>query len=250
MMHKIMSHPIQIENLDFSYGSVPALEQVNVTIGEREFVSVVGPNGGGKTTLLKIMLGLLKPEAGRVSVFGAMPTVGRKWIGYLPQHASLDAKFPVTTMDAVIMGRLGKTRNLGFYSRRDHDIAKEILVRVGLEKLSNRPLSALSGGQRQRVLIARALVSEPRLLLLDEPSSSLDDYVERELYDLLKELNRELTIVVVSHDIGFVSRYVEKVICVNRQVHMHPTSEIDENIIHRMYGQHMHMVRHDKEADG
>lgn len=238
--------PIHVENLGFSYDRTPVLEQVNLTIGEREFVSMVGPNGGGKTTLLKIMLGLLEPQVGKVSVFGKPPVVGRRRIGYLPQHASLDAKFPVTATDVVLMGRLGKTRGLGFYSRMDRTIAHEMLDRVGLENLHSRPLSMLSGGQRQRVLIARALVSEPQLLLLDEPSSSLDDYVEQELYDLLKELNRELSIVVVSHDIGFVSRYVEKVICVNRHVFVHPTSEINEDIIHDMYGQHMHMVRHDK----
>jgi zinc transport system ATP-binding protein len=241
------SQPIRIENLDFSYGPVQVLEDASLTIGEREFISMVGPNGGGKTTLLKLMLGLLEPGKGRVSVFGENPVAGRRWIGYLPQYTSLDARFPVTALDVVLMGRLGKTRSLGFYSKGDRALAAEMLTRVGLEAYSKRSLAALSGGQRQRVLIARALVSEPKLLLLDEPSSSLDDYVEQELYDLLKELNKELTIVVVSHDIGFVSRYVEKVVCVNRQVHVHPTGEIDEHIIHDMYGDHMHMVRHDRE---
>jgi len=240
-------HPVLIKNLDFSYGSISVLEQANLSIGSGEFVSIVGPNGGGKTTLLKILLGLLEPQSGSVSVFGKPPIAGRKQIGYLPQHANLDSKFPVTVMDVVLMGRLGKTRIMGFYTKSDRLAAAEMLARVGLEQLQDRPLSSLSGGQRQRVLIARALVSEPKLLLLDEPTSSLDDYVERELYDLLKELNKELTIAVVSHDIGFVSSYVEKVICVNRKVHVHPTSEINENIIHDMYGEHVHMVRHDQE---
>jgi zinc transport system ATP-binding protein len=239
--------PIHIENLDFAYGAISVLEKASLTLGEREFVSIVGPNGGGKTTLLKILLGLLEPQAGSVSVFGEVPMVGRKWIGYLPQHANLDPQFPVTASDVVLMGMLGKTRSLGFYTKADRDAALGMLARVGLEKLENRPLAALSGGQRQRVLIARALVSEPRLLLLDEPTSSLDDFVERELYDLLLELNKELAIAVVSHDIAFVSRYVQKVVCVNRVVHVHPTSEIDENIIHDMYGEHVHMVRHDQE---
>ncbi|MBT8041596.1 MAG: metal ABC transporter ATP-binding protein [Pontiella sp.] len=240
-------HPIQIENMDFSYGPIGVLEQVNLTISDHEFISVVGPNGGGKTTLLKMLLGLLEPQKGSVSVFGKSPEQGRKWIGYLPQHASLDPKFPDTATDVVLLGRLGKTRTLGFYTKADHEAARNMLSRVGMDKLRNRPLAALSGGQRQRVLIARALVSEPQLLLLDEPTSSLDDYVERELYDLLKELNRDLTIVVVSHDIGFVSRYVEKVVCVNRQVHIHPVGEVNESIIHDMYGEHVHMVRHDQE---
>jgi len=239
--------PIHIENLNFSYGPVSVLKGAEVSLGEKEFVSIVGPNGGGKTTLLKIILGLLEPQTGSVSVFGKDPAAGRKWIGYLPQYANLDSKFPVTATDVVLMGRLGKTRTLGFYAKSDRQAAREMLTRVGLEKLQNRPLASLSGGQKQRVLIARALVSEPRMLLLDEPSSSLDDYVEQELYDLLQELNKELTIVVVSHDVAYVSRYVEKVICVNREVHTHPVSEIDENIIHQMYGEHVHAVRHDVE---
>ncbi len=244
-----MTAPIHIENLDFSYGRISVLEQANLSISEKEFVCMVGPNGGGKTTLLKLLLGLLEPQAGTVSVFGESPSAGRKKIGYLPQHAHLDSKFPVTALDVVLMGRLGKTRSMGPYTKADQAIAHDMLNRVGLHKLEKRPLAALSGGQRQRVLIARALASEPRLLLLDEPTSSLDDYVERELYDLLLELNKELTVVVVTHDISFVSSYVDKVVCVNRQVRIHPTSEIDENIIHDMYGEHVHMVRHDQEHD-
>jgi zinc transport system ATP-binding protein len=243
--------PIQIENLDFAYGRIPVLEQASLSIGDKEFVCVVGPNGGGKTTLLKLLLGLLEPQGGTVSVFGKAPALGRKWIGYLPQHANLDPKFPVTALDVVLMGRLGKTRGIGFYTKTDKSAAHDMLARVGLDPLANRPMATLSGGQRQRVLIARALVSGPKLLLLDEPTSSLDDFVERELYELLQELNTELTVVVVTHDIAFVSSYVEKVVCVNRQVHVHPTSEIDENIIHDMYGEHVHMVRHDQEhGDG
>lgn len=242
-----MSLPIHIENLDFSYGSITVLEQASLSISDKEFVCVVGPNGGGKTTLLKLLLGLLEPQTGTVSVFGESPAMGRKWIGYLPQHANLDPKFPVTALDVVLMGRLGKTRGIGPYAKADRTAARDMLNRVGLDALSKRPISALSGGQRQRVLIARALVSDPKLLLLDEPTSSLDDYVERELYDLLKELNKQLTVMVVTHDIGFVSSYIDKVVCVNRQVRIHPTSEIDENIIHDMYGEHVHIVRHDQE---
>jgi zinc transport system ATP-binding protein len=241
------SQPVQIDQVDFSYGPVSVLEKASLILEEKEFVSIVGPNGGGKTTLLKIMLGLLEPDSGSVRVFGNAPETGRKWIGYLPQHASLDARFPVTVTDVVLMGRLGKTRSLGFYTKTDRAAAADMLERVGLAELGNRPLSALSGGQKQRVLIARALVTEPKLLLLDEPTSSLDDYVEQELYELLRELNRDLTIAVVSHDVAYVSRYVKKVICVNRQVHTHPVSEINDSIIHEMYGEHVHAVRHDQE---
>jgi zinc transport system ATP-binding protein len=239
--------PIQIQDLTFSYGRNPIVEQVNLTVEDREFVCVVGPNGGGKTTLLKLLLGLLEPQSGRVKIFGNHPKAGRKQIGYLPQHAELDPQFPATVLDVVLMGRLGKTRVLGPYRKADRRLTLDMLERVGLHQFANRPLCTLSGGQRQRVLIARALVSEPQLLLLDEPTSSLDDYVERELYDLLKEINQTLTVVVVTHDIAFVSRYIEKVICVNRKVRIHPTSEVNENMIHDMYGEHVHAVRHDQE---
>ncbi len=242
-----MSHlAVSIEHLDFSFGSHPVLSAVNVSIENRSFASIVGPNGGGKTTLLKLMLGLLKPQQGLLRIFGQPPETGRRWIGYLPQQAAWDAAFPVTALDVVLMGKLRKAYGCGFYSRQDRTAAYQFLERVGLHGLHNRALVELSGGQRQRVLIARALATQPRMLLLDEPSSNLDGFVEWEIYELLKELNREMTIIVVSHDIGHVSRYVEKVICVNREVHIHPTSEINENIIHSMYGGHAHAVRHDQ----
>lgn len=239
--------PITIENLRFSYGRIPVIENASLTIEEREFVCIVGPNGGGKTTLLQLILGLLEPQQGSIRVFGEPPIAGRKWIGYLPQYAHLDSHFPVTALDVVLMGRLGKTRAFGLYTAADKRAAREVLIKVGLEELINRPLASLSGGQRQRVLVARALVTEPKLLLLDEPTSSLDEHVESELYDLLKELNKELTIAIVTHDIGFVSSYVKKVVCVNRTVNLHPTSHIDRNIIEQMYGEHVHVVRHDQE---
>jgi len=238
---------IQTNRVDFSYGKNRVLEEVSLTIRPNEFICIVGPNGGGKTTLLKILLGLLEPQSGTVSVFGKPPKQARKEIGYLPQHTLLDPRFPIQVLDVVLMGRLGKTTPFGRYNKIDRDLAFKNLERVGLEDFANRPLRALSGGQRQRVLIARALVSEPRLLLLDEPTANLDDYVEHELYDLLQRLKSELTIAVVTHDIAFVSHYVERVVCVNRLVHLHPTSEINENLIHDMYGEHIHAVRHDQE---
>jgi len=238
---------IQTKDLSFSYAHNLVLEKATFSIGAKEFVCIVGPNGGGKTTLLKLLLGLLKPQTGTVSIFGEPPHIARKQIGYLPQHTHLDPFFPVRVIDVVLMGRLGKTSPFGRYKKVDRDLALENLDRVGLKDLASRPLRTLSGGQRQRVLIARALVSEPRLLLLDEPTANLDDYVEHELYELLQKLNKELAIAVVTHDIAFVSSYVERVVCVNQLVHLHPTSEINENLIHDMYGQHIHAVRHDQE---
>jgi len=240
---------IQIKDLNFAYPNHPdlILEDVNITIKPKEFTCIVGPNGGGKTTLLKLLLGLLKPQSGTVSIFGESPKHVRKKIGYLSQHTALDPRFPLRVIDVVLMGRLGQTSPLGRYNKNDRDLALENLKRVKLEQYAFRPLRTLSGGQRQRVLIARTLVSQPRLLLLDEPTANLDDYVEHELYELLQELNKELAIAIVTHDIAFVSSYVKRVVCVNRLVHIHPTSEINENLIHDMYGKEIHAVRHDQE---
>jgi zinc transport system ATP-binding protein len=232
------------EDLSFSYNRYPIVEDVNVTVHEREFVSIVGPNGGGKTTLLKLMLGLLHPSSGRVRIFGTSPQEARPRIGYMPQHAYLDPQFPVNVMDVVLMGRIGHTRWFGPYTRTDRECAEEALRELRMWEHRGTHFSALSGGQRQRVLIARALASQPDLLLLDEPTASLDLAVETELYELLRSLTERLTVVVVSHDIGFVSHYVTKVICVKQHVVVHPTSEITGEVINELYGSPMHMVRH------
>lgn len=237
---------IGIEGLSFAYDGSPVLEDVNLVIRPRDFVSVVGPNGGGKTTLLKLVLGLLHAQKGRIRVFGLTPEQARPRIGYMPQYAKLDPEFPASAMDVVLMGRLGRGRQFGRYSKEDKEAALGVLKDVGLDALRNRPFSALSGGQRQRLLIARALACEPDLLLLDEPTANLDVAIEEEFYELLRKLNERLTVVLVSHDLGFVSQFVRSVVCVKRQVLMHPTSEISGEMINRIYGASMKMVRHDR----
>ncbi len=236
---------VVIEELSHGYDGHLVLEDVDLTIDRLDFVSIVGPNGGGKTTLLKLVLGLLRPTAGTVRVFGLTPEKARPRIGYLPQHAHLDPQFPVGVMDVVLMGRLGRGRSFGPYSGRDKHEARKALESVALSDKLREPFSNLSGGQRQRALIARALACQPDMLLLDEPTSNLDLVMEGELYELLSELNRDLTILMVSHDLGFVSRYVRKVVCVKRKVLAHPTSEITGEIINEIYGAPMRMVRHD-----
>jgi len=246
-----MSAPvISIENLTFSYDGFPVLEDVNVAVHEREFACIVGPNGGGKTTLLKLMLGLLQPTGGRVRLFGVPPERARTRVGYLPQSYAYDPQFPVRVMDVVLMGRLDRGGLFGPYRRSDREAALEALRQVEMVEFRHRPLAALSGGQRQRVLIARALACEPEMLLLDEPTASLDLTIEGELYGLLRRLNERLTVVMVSHDIGFVSRFVTKVICVKRQVAVHPTSELTGEMINEIYGSDVCMVRHDHPPDG
>lgn len=236
---------VAVEQLTFAYDEQVVLEDVSLSIAADEFVCVVGPNGGGKTTLLKLLLGLLEPDRGTVSVLGSPARQARCRVGYMPQHAHLDPQFPVRAIDVVLMGRLGQRSRLGRYSRDDRQYAAHVLEQVGLAAMARRSFAALSGGQQQRVLLARALASQPELLLLDEPTANLDVNVQGDVYDILHELNRRMTIVMVSHDVGFVSKHVQRVVCVNRTVVSHPTSEINEHTIRQMYQQEVRMVRHD-----
>lgn len=237
--------PIHIEGLSFAYDGQDVLSDVSLEIRDREMVCVVGPNGGGKTTLLKLVLGLLTPDRGRVRVFGAEPKRVRHRIGYVPQYQHFDATFPVRVRDVALMGRLGRGRRFGFFGRADRVAADEALREVELYALRRKPFAALSGGQRQRVLIARALAAEPDLLLLDEPTANLDVVFERELNDLLGHLTERMTVVVVTHDLGFVSANVERVVCVNRIVHVHPTADVTGETIREIYGGDFRRVQHE-----
>jgi len=237
---------VEMEGVTFSYDDSPALENVSIVLRERDFVSVVGPNGGGKTTLLKLMLGLLRPSRGKVRILGKSPEEARSRVGYMPQDVQLDPRFPVTVMDVVLMGQLSNGRRFGYYSKSQKEAAANALREVDLYDLGKRPLSSLSTGQKRRVLIARALASEPDLLLLDEPTANLDLLVEQELHTLLKSLREKLTVIMVSHDLAFVSRYVDSVVCVNRTVAVHPTAEINGELFSQMFGRDIRMVMHDK----
>ncbi len=236
-------HVIEMSGLSFRYDGVTVLEGVDLKVDPTDFAAVVGPNGGGKTTLLKLMLGLLNPSSGQVRVFGLPPRQARVRIGYMPQHAQMDLSFPVNVYDVVLMGRLG------LKGGGHRQAVRRALDQVEMLPLAGRPFAALSGGQRQRVLIARALAGQPDLLLLDEPTANVDQVVERGLFDLLSELNCRIPVLVVSHDLGFVSPYVKSVICVNRKVVMHPTSEVTGQVIADIYGQPVRMVRHDHQHD-
>jgi len=241
-----MANAIEVAGLSFGFGAGrPVLENVSLQIAEGDFASVIGPNGGGKTTLLKLFLGLYQPSAGTVRVLGTTPERARPQVGYMPQHATLDPSFPVRVLDVVLMGRLRASRPFGPFTAADRSAALGVLRRAGLEGFHRRPFSALSGGERQRVLVARAMASSPRLLLLDEPAAGLDQRVEQDFFELLRELNREITIVLVSHDLGFVSHWVRTVVCVNRKVVVHPTSAVTGKVIADIYSGDVQMVRHD-----
>lgn len=241
---------ISLRDLWFSYDGFWVLKEVNLTVMVHDFVSIVGPNGGGKTTLLKLMLGLLQPTRGAVEIFGKTPFEARPKIGYMPQHAHLDPQFPIKVWDVVSMARLGESGVLRGYRSEDLQAVEEAMKKMQVWELADKHFSSLSGGQRQRVLIARALACQPQLLLLDEPTAGLDISVETEFYDLLKHVTQDLTVCMVSHDLGFVARLVSKVVCVKGKVVVHPTSEITGEIINEIYGAPMKMVRHDLNHSG
>lgn len=239
------SKAISVKEVNFSYNSVRVLENVNFIINRYEFLTMVGPNGGGKTTLLKIILGLLKPDSGTVRIFGKLPERSQEKFGYMPQYTLFDPQFPVTVMDVVLMGCLDKGF-VGPYSKNDKQAARDALDEVGMRSFCKHPFSILSGGQRQRVLLARALVSRPEILLLDEPLANVDMEIENRLYSILQELNKRMTILMVTHDLGFVSPIAKNCICVNKRVVIHPTSEINGKVIQELYGRDIRMVRHDQ----
>jgi zinc transport system ATP-binding protein len=242
---------ISMTDVSFSYGRTTVLERIDLSISEGDFACVIGPNGGGKTTLLRLILGVVEPSTGRINVLGESPYEARPRIGYMPQHVRLDPQFPVTVLDVVLMGRLGRSSRLGPFRSNDKAAAEAALEQVGLIDEKSRPFSRISGGQRQRVLIARAIASEPQLLLLDEPTANLDPVVQEDLYGLLRERQGKMTVIVASHDVGFVSLFFNTAICVNRTVHVHPMSELTGSTIADMYGREVRFVhRVERDSSG
>ncbi|MBB1075427.1 ABC transporter ATP-binding protein [Rhodoferax sp. 4810] len=235
---------IHSNQLGFCYGSTVVLDAVDLTVQRGEFIGIVGPNGGGKSTLLKLMLGLLKPTSGHLTVLGQAPRQVRRQVGYVPQYPGFARDFPITVEDVVLMGRLGIGNIWGRYQPADRHAAQQALVEVEAIELAQRPIGTLSGGQTQRVLLARALVSEPEILLLDEPTANIDQRVEGEIFELLAALNSRLTIVVVSHDIAFISHYVNRVACLNQTLICHRTADINGRMIHTLYGGDVRHIAH------
>jgi zinc transport system ATP-binding protein len=237
--------PVVFEGVSFAYrAGIPVVDDATFRVGNRAAVCVIGPNGGGKTTLLYLMLGLLKPDSGVVRVLGVEPEAARKRIGYMPQHVGFDDTFPVNVLDVVLMGRLD-VHVIARYGRADREAAAEALDEMEVADLARRPFAALSGGQRQRVLIARALASRPDLLLLDEPTAYVDPAFADQFYEIIRRLKARLTVVMVSHDLGVVSEGIDSVICVNRSVRVHPTAELTGAVIQNLYGSPHAIVRHD-----
>ena len=239
---------VAISDVCFCYSDHEVLHNVSFEIPAKSLVAVVGPNGGGKTTLLKLMLGTLKPRFGEIKVFGKNPDDSRSRIGFVPQQINFDPDFPITVAEAVMLGRAA-THTLGGFRRADRRAAKKAINAVGLDGLSRNPFSELSGGQRQRVLIAQALCSDPEILLLDEPTANVDPETERSLYELFEELNETKTIVIVSHNLRVVIAHATHIICVDRSVDMHRIGEDDHTELVPVKGSDAYSLIKDSKPD-
>ncbi len=240
-----MTEPIvKLEDVWFSYNKHPVLAGVDMAVYPKDFMALIGPNGGGKTTLLKLMLGLLNPEQGQIQIFGSTPQKVSHRIGYVPQDVNANKNFPITVMDVVLMGRLSPKRKFRRYIKKDRNAALSALEKLEMKKYAHRPVGELSGGQRQRVFIARSLVIDPEILFLDEPTASVDSQGQTELFTILRELNRHSTILVVSHDFLAVSSYVKSVTCVNQRVHQHDAAEVTQEMLDLSYQCPVELVAH------
>ena len=248
-----MSPVIELRDVSFNYREAPVLEHIDLSVDEREFLGIVGPNAGGKSTLLKLILGLLRPRQGEIRVLGGTPAETRHQLGYVAQHPGFARDFPISVRQVVELGLLGRGPRGGRLAALlparpgadERARVRQAMREVEVDGLAERQIGSLSGGQLQRVLLARALVARPRILLLDEPTANVDQRAESEIFDLLRRLNERMTILVVSHDIAFVSSYVSRVACVNRTLICHPTAAIDAGLIQELYGEHVRMVAHD-----
>lgn len=220
-----MKSLLKIENLGFGYDKVPVLENVNFEVFEQDFIGVIGPNGGGKTTLLKAILGLIKPDKGKI-IFGKELQGRKKAIGYLPQVRYIDKKFPITVVDVVMSGSMMIRNQLSQKAIRGK--AEALLGEMGLIGIKDKAIGELSGGQMQRVFLCRALLSDPKLLILDEPDTFVDNRFEGELYERLKHINKDVAIILVSHDVGTITSYVKTIACVNGNLHHHNSNKITQ----------------------
>lgn len=215
---------IELNKVWAGYDHVAVVKEVNLTIGKDDFIGMIGPNGGGKSTILKTILGIIKPMQGTIASHNAR-------IGYLPQINKFDNQFPITVQDVVLSGLMGHKRRMLWPGTKEKAKAKELLAFAGMDRYVNRPIGELSGGQMQRVFLCRAIIGDPNLLILDEPGTYVDKNFETDLYRLLPELNKEMAILLVSHDVGTISSVVKTIACVNGKLHYHPSNKISKEVL-------------------
>ena len=233
---------IEIKNLTFSYDKQVVLENINLTVEDKDFLAIIGPNGGGKSTLIKTILGINEVKQGTISILGDEPSLNLSKLGYVPQNTNINTNFPIKVIEVVMMGHIrdkneeNKSNNflhkyfkIG-YNEFEKSCALSALKQVGMEEFAHKKIGSLSGGQRQRVMIARALCSHPSILILDEPTASIDVSWQKQIYDLLQELNKTITVIVVSHDISVILSYASKVAHINKIMTYHDISKEENKI--------------------
>lgn len=233
---------ISVRDLTVAYDGTTALDSVSLDIYDDDFLGVIGPNGGGKTSLVRAILGNI-PYRGTVAYAAELYRGGERLIGYLPQQQVFDRAFPISVAETVLSGLQGRKRFRARYTAEERRQALELLERTGIAEVAQRAIGEISGGQMQRALLCRAIISEPRLLILDEPANFVDNQFENELYRILRTLNRHMAIVMVSHDLGTISSVVKSIVCVNGHVHRHDSNVIDEEQL-RNYGCPIQLVSH------
>jgi zinc transport system ATP-binding protein len=235
---------LEVRDLWAGYDEDDVLKGVNLEVFAGDFIGLLGPNGGGKTTLFRVLLGLLKPRKGTVSIMGKPVHEGRKHLGYVPQHIEFDREFPIRVWDVARMGRLSHSSLMRSLKSDDDAVVEQALDSVGMLDLKDRHVGDLSGGQRQRVYIARALASQPDVLLLDEPTASVDPKARTNIYDLLSEINQRMAIIISSHDLGVVSGYVKTVGCINRHLFYHQDEQLTSEMLELAYQCPIEMIAH------
>ncbi|MBI5274107.1 MAG: ATP-binding cassette domain-containing protein [Chlamydiales bacterium] len=226
---------IYFNNVSFNYFQEPALSNVSFTINQNEFIGIIGPNGGGKTTLLNLLLGFLTPTNGSISIHKQPASLARKTIGYVPQKRFFDLSFPISVMEVVLMGALSHLNHMGRYPAIIKEKAKYLLDQFELDTLKDHPFGQLSGGQMQKTLIARALISDPTILVLDEPTASVDPHAEENLYQLLLTLKHKKTIFIVTHEVPGILPQVDRVLYVNKQAHFIPKQNVCSHVAMGLY---------------
>ena len=254
---------IEIKNLSAGYDNRTVLRNINLTVYDRDFLGIIGPNGGGKTTLIKCILGLLKPTGGEI-LYRVATTSGNSSaphdnsaansqfstlnsqlsMGYLPQYNSIDRKFPITVEEVILSGLSSQKSLISRFTAAHREKARQVIARMGLEGLEERAIGALSGGQLQRALLGRAIISDPQLVVLDEPSTYIDKRFEARLYELLAEINHDCAIILVSHDIGTVLQQVKSIACVNETLDYHPDTGISEEWLERNFNSPIELLGH------
>jgi len=222
---------LEIKDLNFSYEKEVILKDISLGMKEGDFLAIIGPNGGGKSTLLKLILGILTPMSGDIKLFNDSFRANLSRIGYVPQNTNINIDFPIKVIDVVLMGYTESKRKLFGYSKAEIQKAMEVLEQVGISSLAQNKIGSLSGGQRQRVMIARAICNNPKLLILDEPTASIDSMGQKQIYELLKKLNTTISIIVVSHDISVILSYASSVAYINRSLVYHQLAQYKDRVI-------------------